>query len=85
MFCEWCGTQVTRYYTVTLPEDCCFFPVCQSCVDAGEERGGGTAFCHECFKVIPIRGAQEVITYWKPRWYRRRVKLTSWKCENGCS
>jgi hypothetical protein len=83
MLCEWCGNQATDQYTVVLP-DGCSFPVCRNCVDAGEARGGGTAFCHDCFKVIPIRLSEKVVTYWRPHWYRRRIRITSWKCKDGC-
>jgi hypothetical protein len=83
MICEWCGAENAEY-EVTLPGNCCHYFICDGCVSAGEERGGGTAFCCRCGKIIRIREAGIVTEQWKRSWRHRSMKITRWVCREGC-
>lgn len=83
MICEWCGNPDAEY-AVTLPEECCGFYICGDCVQAGQERGGGTAFCHNCSKTIRIRDADAETEQWKSSRWRRPVTVTRYVCNGGC-
>jgi hypothetical protein len=59
--CEWCGDATPQpWYEVYLPDECCSFYICHSCVVAGEEAGGGTASCKACGNAGAIRSMDKV-------------------------
>lgn len=88
MICEWCGEtgdDTQHWSKVIYVLGCCAYFICPGCVSAGEERGGGIAVCMKCGMQGRLGSFREVITWWRPAWWRRKVKVTHRECRDGCA